>query len=70
MLNSEQDYIDYRVSKSKEIFEDAKLLANNQRWNSCVNRLYYSSFYLITALLFKYNIKSETHNVDKTKFNM
>ena len=70
MPGSKQDYINYRVSKSKEIFEDARLLANNQRWNSSVNRLYYSTYYLVSALLYKYDIKSETHNGTKTQFNL
>ncbi len=62
MLGTKQDYIDYRVLKSNEIFEDVRLLAHNHRWNSCVNRIYYSSFYLVSALLYKYDFKSETHN--------
>ena len=62
MSVTKQDYIDYRVLKSNEIFEDSRLLANNQRWNSCVNRLYYSSYYLVSALLYKSDYKSETHN--------
>jgi uncharacterized protein len=70
MSGTKQDYIEYRVLKSNEIFEDAKLLANNNRWNSCVNRLYYSSFYLVSALLYKYDIKSVTHNGTKTQFNL
>ena len=68
MTGTKADYIVYRVSKSKEIFEDALLLANNSRWNSCVNRLYYSSYYLASALLYKNDIKAETHNGVKTQF--
>lgn len=67
MSEIKKDYIDYRVSKSKEIFEDAILLANNGRWNSCVNRLYYSSYYLASALLYDNDIKAETHNGVKTQ---
>ena len=67
MSEIKKDYIDYRVSKSKEIFEDAILLANNRRWNSCVNRLYYSSYYLASALLYDNDIKAETHNGVKTQ---
>lgn len=70
MSGIKQDYINYRVLKSNEVFEDAKLLANNHRWNSSVNRLYYSSFHLVSALLYKYDIKSETHNGAKTQFNL
>ena len=70
MSGTKQNYIDYRVLKSNELFEDVKLLASNNRWNSCVNRLYYSSFYLVSALLYKYDLKSETHNGAKTQFNL
>lgn len=70
MQGTKEDYINYRLIKSKEVFDDAKLLANNQRWNSCMNRLYYSTFYLVSALLYKNDFKSETHNGAKTQFNL
>jgi uncharacterized protein len=70
MTSAEKDYIDYRIAKSQETFEDAELLATNQRWNSCINRLYYSCFYLVSALLYKNEIKSETHNGTKVQFNL
>lgn len=68
MNGTKEDYIKYRTGKSQEIFLDAELLADNQRWNSCVNRLYYSAYYLVSALLYKNNIKAETHNGIKTQF--
>lgn len=68
MPGTKDDYISYRVEKSKEIYNDAILLAQNSRWNSCVNRLYYSSYYLVSALLYKNEIKLETHNGTKTQF--
>lgn len=68
MPGTKQDYINYRMAKSAEIYEDAILLADNRRWNSCVNRLYYSSFYLVSALLYQHGIKAETHNGTKTQF--
>ncbi len=67
MIVAKEDYIRYRISKSQEIFEDAVLLAQNERWNSCVNRLYYSSYYLASALLYLNNINSKTHNGTKTQ---
>ncbi|MFA5417165.1 MAG: HEPN domain-containing protein [Bacteroidales bacterium] len=67
MKGDKRDYINYRVSKSDEIFQDAQLLAENSRWNSCMNRLYYSSYYLASALLYKNKIKAETHNGVKTQ---
>ena len=44
MNKVDEDYINYRVERSVELFEDALLLAQNKRWKSCVNRLYYSAF--------------------------
>jgi uncharacterized protein (UPF0332 family) len=70
MSGTKEDYINYRVQKSQEIFDDALLLLNNQRWNSCVNRLYYSSFHLVSALLYKNELKHETHNGVKTQLNL
>ena len=48
-----EDYIHYRLNRAYEAFDDAKLLAENERWNTAVNRLYYASFYAIIALLIK-----------------
>ena len=70
MSGAKQDYINYRIQKSREVFEDALLLSKNQRWNSCINRLYYSSYYLVSALLYMHEIKAETHNGTKTQFNL
>ncbi len=67
MTGTIEDYINYRISKSQETFDDAILLATNKRWNSCINRLYYSSYYLASALLFMHNIKAETHNGVKSQ---
>lgn len=70
MKDVNQDYIFYRIKKSKEFFEDAKLLAGNARWNSSINRLYYSTFYLISSLLFIKGIKATTHVGLKSQFNL
>ncbi len=68
MKGSREDYIRYRILKSDEAFEDAKLLIANKRWNASVNRLYYSSFYLVSALLFQHKLSAQTHNGAKTNF--
>lgn len=68
MTGSQNDYIQYRIDRSVELFQDARLLAENQRWRSCVNRLYYSSFHLINALLFQEGISAKSHDGLKTKF--
>ena len=68
MTDSKLEYINYRMERSVELFQDAKLLAKNHRWRSCVNRLYYSSFHLVNALLFQDDITVKSHDGLKTKF--
>ena len=68
MSGTIEDIIKYRIEKSLDTFEDAKVLASLGRWKNCVKLLYYSSFYLLTALLLKNNIKANTHKGVKTQF--
>lgn len=62
------EYIRNRKMRSDELFADALLLAENQSWRSCINRLYYSVFHLVTALLNLDNINARTHEGLKSKF--
>jgi uncharacterized protein (UPF0332 family) len=39
-----QEYINYRIASAKETLQAAVLLAENQHWNSAINRLYYACF--------------------------
>ncbi|MCF8334632.1 MAG: HEPN domain-containing protein [Bacteroidales bacterium] len=68
MSGYDKDYVGYRIERSNELFEDAKILAEHKRWKSAVNRLYYSSFQLDSALLNKYGINPKTHNGLRTKY--
>ena len=69
MTGTTKDLINYRLERARETLEDAKLLAEKQRWNSAINRLYYAAYYAVIALLLKENVKSNTHNGAKTKFS-
>jgi uncharacterized protein (UPF0332 family) len=64
------EYIHYRLESSRKTLEAAKLLAKSEYWNSSVNRLYYSLFYSISALLFLYGIKAGKHSTLKSKFSL
>jgi len=70
MERSKADYINYRIGRSEESFIDAKILAKNERWNSCVNRLYYTCFYMVSGLLLDIDIKPKTHKGIKINFLM
>ena len=58
---SKEDLIQHRLNKAKENFAEAKGAAAMDFPNSSINRLYYSCFYAVTALLFKDDINTKTH---------
>ncbi len=62
MIENKKELISYRFQRSKESFSDAELLAENGRWNSAINRLYYSAFYAVSALLLHNELNPTTHN--------
>jgi uncharacterized protein (UPF0332 family) len=68
MTNEQNDYINYRLKRATDTLNDAKLLAENERWNSSMNRLYYASFYAVSALLYFYSIEAKTHKGVRIKF--
>ncbi len=69
MTGSKDDLIRYRLSRSKDTFDDAKILADKERWNSAINRLYYSAYYAVIAILLKHDFKPTTHNGAKSIFS-
>lgn len=70
MSDYKSGYIDYRLSKANEALAAAKLLAENNSWNACINRLYYSCYYAVSALLLKKGVSAQTHTGLKTQFNL
>ena len=69
MKTSVAELVKYRLSRAKDTYEDARILAESERWNSSINRLYYSAYYAVMALLLKHNIKPTTHNGAKSAFS-
>ncbi|MCF8338568.1 MAG: HEPN domain-containing protein [Bacteroidales bacterium] len=69
MTGSKNDLIKYRLARAWETLDDAKILAENEKWNSSINRLYYASFYAITALLLNSGLISKSHNGTKNLFS-
>ena len=69
MSNQLPELIEYRISRSKETFEEAQLLASENHWNAVANRLYYSCFYMVNALLIKNDLSFLSHNGVKTEFH-
>jgi uncharacterized protein (UPF0332 family) len=69
MSKSIEELVKYRIARSKETLEEATLLANGGFWNAVANRLYYSSYYMVAALLLKNGHPANSHNGVKTIFH-
>jgi uncharacterized protein (UPF0332 family) len=69
MTGSKEDLLKYRINRAKDTLDDALILAGKEKWNSCMNRLYYAAYYAVMALLLNDNINSGTHNGAKSNFS-
>ena len=71
MTNEERrEYAKYRIESARKTLEAAKILSENGFWNSAVNRLYYSVFYAVNALLVLNEIQTKSHSATKSQFSL
>jgi len=68
-IDNQDDYIKYRFKRAEESFDDALILITNKKWNTSINRLYYSCFYAVIALLLKNGIETRTHDGARNRFS-
>jgi len=52
----------YRIQRSKDTLAEAKLMIDEGYLNGAINRLYYSCYYIVIALLTKHRISAQTHS--------
>jgi uncharacterized protein (UPF0332 family) len=69
MKGTKKDLINYRLLRAKDTFDDAQILAERNKWNSAINRLYYSAYYAVMALLLDSDLNPTTHNGAKSNFS-
>ncbi|NOX48167.1 MAG: HEPN domain-containing protein [Chlorobi bacterium] len=69
-INNREDYIKYRFHRSEDSFDDALILAEKGKWNTVVNRLYYSCFYAVIALLLENEIETHSHDGARSQFGL
>ena len=69
MTEWSNDLVLYRMTRADESLEDARILAKAERWNACVNRLYYACFYAVSALLVMDGLSSSKHAGVRGLFN-
>ena len=65
-----KEYVNYRIESAHKTFDAAKILAENGFWNSAVNRLYYSLFYAVNAILVANEILTKSHSATKSQFSL
>jgi uncharacterized protein (UPF0332 family) len=69
IINDKSDYINYRFSRAQESYEEALIMIDNKRWIAAMNRLYYSCFYAVIALLLKNDLEPRSHSGVRTKLS-
>ena len=69
MKDNTKELVNYRISRAKETLDDASILAEREKWNSTINRLYYAAYYAVMALLLDSELKPTTHNGAKSNFS-
>ena len=69
MSGTKKDLINYRIARAKDTYDDALILAEREKWNSTINRLYYAAYYALIALLLNSDLKPTTHNGAKSNFS-
>ncbi len=55
------DYINFRIKRAEESFNDAKYLIEKGSWNAAINRLYYSCFFAALALSIQHDTEAKSH---------
>lgn len=68
-MKSSEDLVRYRLSRARQALQDARVMADTDSWNSCVNRLYYACFYAVPALLHQRGLSSSKHSGIRSFFN-
>ena len=68
MIYNKSDIINYRLEKATRTLLEAQSLFESGFYSGSVNRLYYSCFYTVSALLLKNDINASTHNGIRTQF--
>ena len=68
-MDERWEIVQHRLRRAHEALEDARIMAEAERWNPCVSRLYYACFYAISALLLLHDLSSSKHAGVRSLFN-
>ena len=68
-MSNKNELIDYKVKRAYESISEVQFLLENNKLFLAVNRIYYGSFYILSALAIKHNFKTSKHNILISWFN-
>jgi uncharacterized protein (UPF0332 family) len=60
-MELKEDLVKYRKDRAFESLKEAKAMIENEFWNAAINRIYYSCFYIISAILINIDVKTNSH---------
>ncbi len=71
-MNKKKELIEYRLKRAKETLETVEflLLRESDDGNSISNRLYYTCFYAVLALLELKDVRVKSHKTIKSQFGL
>ena len=62
MKDLRQKLVNHRLERASQSFNMALLAVEQKYWNEVATELYYTCYYLVTALFAKNDIKTSTHS--------
>jgi uncharacterized protein (UPF0332 family) len=65
-----ENLIQYRINRSIGTLKEADSMIQNRFWNASVNRIYYSCYYAVSALLLKLGIETNSHKGIRQMFGL
>lgn len=68
--HSIKSLVSYRIKRAHETLEEAQYMFDGGYHNAAVNRLYYSCFYAVMALLLQNGIQAQTHKGVKSMLGL
>lgn len=70
MSGNISDLVSYRINRAQETLKEAKTMLENGYWNAAVNRIYYSCYYAVSALLLRKSVETTSHKGIRQMFGL
>ena len=69
MSQGKEELIKYRLERSRETLDEAKLMLEADHLYGATNRIYYACFYAVSAMMMKHDLFSKKHSGVLALFN-